>query len=82
VADGPLDLPYLKLKGKAMIEREFEPSFALRLAAKDAALVEEAAQRHHLDLPLVSTIRRRMEEGIPAHGDEDLSATFLTSAPA
>jgi 3-hydroxyisobutyrate dehydrogenase len=82
VEGGPLDLPYLRLKGRAMIERNFEPSFALRLAAKDASLVEEAAARHGLSLPLVTTIRQRMEEGIPAHGDEDMSATYLTSAPA
>ena len=28
--------PYAKLKGEAMIERSFEPSFPLALAAKDA----------------------------------------------
>jgi 3-hydroxyisobutyrate dehydrogenase len=81
VEAGPLDLPYLRLKGKAMMKRDFEPSFSLKLAAKDAALAEEAAGRHGLDLPLVRTVRERMEEGIPEHGDEDMSATFLTSAP-
>jgi 3-hydroxyisobutyrate dehydrogenase len=81
VEGGPLDLPYLQMKGQAIIERDFTPSFTLKLAAKDAALVEEAAARHDLQLPLVSAVRRRMEEGIPQHGDEDMSATFLTSAP-
>lgn len=81
VEGGPLDLPYLRLKGKAIMERNFEPSFALKLAAKDAGLVEEAAGRHGLELPVVAAIRRRMEEGIAEHGDEDMSATFLTSAP-
>lgn len=81
VAGGPLDLPYLQLKGKAMIAREFDPSFSLRLAVKDARLVEEAAARHGLDLPVVEAIRRRMEQGVDEHGDKDLSATFLTSAP-
>lgn len=82
VEGGPLDLPYLKLKGKAIMERNFEPSFTLKLAAKDASLVEEAAERHDLDLPVMTAIRRRMEQGIPEHGDDDMSATFLTSAPA
>jgi 3-hydroxyisobutyrate dehydrogenase len=81
VEGGPLDLPYLRLKGKAMMERDFAPSFTLKLAAKDAALVEEAARNHGLELPAVRAIRERMEEGIAAHGDEDMSATFLTSAP-
>lgn len=82
IEGGPLDLTYLRIKAKAIMERNFEPSFSLKLAAKDAALAEEAAQRHGLDLPLVRVIRERMEEGIPEHGDEDMSATFLTSAPA
>jgi 3-hydroxyisobutyrate dehydrogenase len=80
VEGGPLDLPYLQMKGKAMIERQFDPSFKLRLAAKDAALVEEAARRRDLDLPLVRTIRERLDQAAREHGDEDVSATFLLSA--
>lgn len=80
VAGGPLDLPYLQTKGKAMIERSFEPAFSLALAAKDAALVEDAAAEHGLDLPLVAAIRRRLDGAVPEHGDKDLSATFLASA--
>ncbi len=79
---GALDLPYLRMKGQSMIKREFAPSFRLALAAKDAALVEDSAERHHLDLPLMRAIRRRLEEGVPEHGEEDMSATFLTSAPS
>ncbi len=82
VEGGPLDMPYLQMKGQAMIGREFEPSFRLKLAAKDAALVEEAVEGHDLDLPLLSTIRRRLDQGISEHGDEDISATFLTSSAA
>jgi 3-hydroxyisobutyrate dehydrogenase len=79
---GALDLPYLRMKGKAIAERNFDPSFRLKLAAKDAALVEESAARHDLDLPLFSVIRERMDEGAKDHGDEDMSATYLTSAPS
>jgi 3-hydroxyisobutyrate dehydrogenase len=81
VSGGPLDLPYLQLKGRMMIEHNFEPSFRLALAAKDAALAEDAAARYGLDLPLIATIRRRLEAGAREHGDEDMSATFLTAAP-
>jgi 3-hydroxyisobutyrate dehydrogenase len=81
VKDGPLDLGYLQMKGKAMMARDFEPSFRLRLAAKDAGLVVDAIERHGLDLPMVSAIRRRLDEGVPEHGDKDMSATYLTSAP-
>ena len=77
---GPLDLPYLRMKGQAMMERDFTPSFRLKLAAKDAALTEEAVRRRHLDLPLIPVIRERLAEGAREHGDEDMSATYLTSA--
>ncbi len=78
---GPLDLPYLQMKGKAILSRDFEPSFRLALAAKDASLVQEAAERHDLDLPLVRTIRERLDAGVAEHGDQDMAATYLTSAP-
>jgi 3-hydroxyisobutyrate dehydrogenase len=76
-----LDLPYLRMKGKAMMERDFTPAFRLKLAAKDAALAEEAARRRQLDLPLIEVIRQRLAEGAREHGDEDMSATYLTSSP-
>lgn len=82
VKDGPLDLPYLQLKGKAMLEQSFAPSFKLALAAKDAALVEAAAKSHDLDLPVLEAIRRRMEQGAREHGEQDMSATYLTSLSA
>jgi 3-hydroxyisobutyrate dehydrogenase len=78
--DGPLDLPYLQMKGSMMIERKFDPSFKLSLAAKDAELAHKAAQAAGLDLPLVETIAGRLAAGSDDHGDEDLAATFLTSA--
>ncbi|HTZ86544.1 MAG TPA: NAD(P)-dependent oxidoreductase [Solirubrobacteraceae bacterium] len=78
---GPLDMPYLQLKGRAIIERDFEPTFALKHAGKDARLAEESAARCGLDLPALEAIAKRMQEAVPAHGDKDLSATFLTSAP-
>ena len=82
VAGGALDLPYLQMKGTAIMERNFEPSFRLALAAKDARLVEETARRHDLDLPLVTTIRERLDEGSREHGQLDMCATYLTSAPS
>jgi 3-hydroxyisobutyrate dehydrogenase len=81
IEKGPLDLPYLRLKAKAIAERDFTPSFRLRLAAKDAALVTDAAWQHGLTLPVVEAIARRMAQGAADHGDEDVSATYLTSAP-
>ena len=80
IEGGPLDLPYLRLKAKAITERNFDPSFRLGLAAKDAGLIEESARRHAIELPLFATIRRRLDEGAREHSDQDLSATYLTIA--
>ncbi len=82
IEGGALDLPYLRMKSKAIVERNFEPSFRLKLAAKDAALIEESAARHDLDLPLFRVVRERMAQGAERHGDEDMCATYLTSAPS
>ena len=46
-----------------MIERSFDPSFSLALAAKDAGLVAEAAAAAGLDLPLPRAIRDADGEG-------------------
>jgi 3-hydroxyisobutyrate dehydrogenase len=79
IAGGPLDAGYAQLKGRGMIEREFPPAFPLRHAAKDLRLIEAAADRHDLDVPLVAAIAERFAQGVEAgHGDLDMSATFLT----
>jgi 3-hydroxyisobutyrate dehydrogenase len=81
IAGGPIDTAYAQMKGKMMIERSFEPSFKLELAAKDARLVMEAAQRHELDLPMLDAIRSQLEEAAREHGEKDMSAAYLASAP-
>ena len=81
IDQGPLDMPYLRLKGEAMLERDFEPTFALKLASKDARLAVESAQRRGLDLPVLEAIDERMREAVPEHGERDLSVTYLSSAP-
>ena len=72
VAGGSLDLPYLQMKGKAIIERDFDPSFKLALATKDAQLVQESMDRRGLGLPLLQTIRERFEQGAAEHPDADM----------
>jgi 3-hydroxyisobutyrate dehydrogenase len=80
ISGGLMDTPYAHMKGKQMIERSFEPSFPLALAAKDAGLVADAALEAGLDLPLPALIRDQMGKAVEAgHGDEDLAATFLAS---
>ena len=81
VSGGPLDAPYLQMKGTAMIDRSFDPAFTLKLATKDAGLMLDSVRAHGLDLPLIATIHERFAQAVDAHGEQDLSATFLTSAP-
>ncbi|MEA2324209.1 MAG: NAD-binding of NADP-dependent 3-hydroxyisobutyrate dehydrogenase, partial [Solirubrobacteraceae bacterium] len=53
-----------------------------RLAAKDAALIQDAAARAGADLPIVEAIAERLAAGVDAgHGDEDMAATYRLSAP-
>jgi 3-hydroxyisobutyrate dehydrogenase len=82
IGGGPLDSPYFQMKSRAIIERSFDPKFSLKLAAKDARLMEEAMRRHDLDLPLVTAIAQRLAQGARQHPDKDMSASYLTSAPA
>jgi 3-hydroxyisobutyrate dehydrogenase len=79
---GALDLPYFRVKGKMMLDDEFPASFALAVAAKDARLVGEAAERHGADLPVARAIAERFAEATQAgHGDEDMAATYRLSRP-
>ncbi|MCW2969922.1 MAG: 3-hydroxyisobutyrate dehydrogenase [Solirubrobacterales bacterium] len=82
VEGGPLDLPYLRVKAKAIATGNFEPSFRLALAAKDASLIEEAAQARDLDLPLLATVNERLQKSAQEYGDEDVIAVYRTIAPA
>lgn len=80
ISGSPVDNPYAQMKGQMMIERSFEPSFKLELAAKDARLVLEAMERHDLELPMLEAIRAQLEQAAREHGDEDMAATYLASA--
>jgi len=78
----PTDAPYFRMKAKLMDDGEYPTSFSLRLAAKDAALMAEAASQAGVDAPMIRTVARRLAEGVDAgYGDEDMAATYRLSAP-
>lgn len=60
------------------------PVLGTKQPAAEGKLVVMASgpdgQRERLR-PVFDAVARRMQEAVPEHGDEDLSATFLTSAP-
>lgn len=79
----PTDALYFRMKSKLMDDGEYPVSFSLRLAAKDAALIAEAADAAGVDVPMIRTIAARLAEGVEAgHGEEDMAATYRLSAPA
>lgn len=75
IEGSPVDVAYAHLKGKAMLEREYDTSFPLRLAAKDARLVLEAAEG--IDLPLAEVVERRFRDAAEMGlADEDMAAVY------
>jgi 3-hydroxyisobutyrate dehydrogenase len=82
IADGPLDLPYARAKGAEMIAEEFPPSFALKLARKDADLALAVAQRVGLELRVAQAVAEKLEEALElGHGDDDLAAVYFAVKP-
>ena len=82
ISGGNMDMPYAHMKGEAILTGNFEPSFSLRLALKDAGLALEAAERAGLDLGLARVTGERMERAIElGHGDEDMAAAYFGTVP-
>jgi 3-hydroxyisobutyrate dehydrogenase len=77
IEDGPLDGPYMRMKGDAMLRAEFAPSFRLALATKDARLAVEAGRQAGAEIPVLEAIATQMEAVAAAHPDEDVAALFL-----
>jgi 3-hydroxyisobutyrate dehydrogenase-like beta-hydroxyacid dehydrogenase len=77
--------PHLKNKGKAMVERQFEPAFALKYMQKDFDLIMEAA--HDLKTPLfTSAVAHQVytAANVAGYGELDYAAVirFLQDAAA
>jgi 3-hydroxyisobutyrate dehydrogenase len=82
IEDGPLDSPYARAKGRAMIEEEFPPSFSLELARKDARLALAAARRAGVDLRVAQAVAEQLARAVElGHGDEDLAAVYFAVKP-
>jgi 3-hydroxyisobutyrate dehydrogenase len=78
ISGGGMDMQYAHLKGEAILNEDFPPSFPLRHARKDVALILEAAGG--LELPLVRTTLRQFDRALElGHGDEDMSAVYYAS---
>ena len=81
VRDSPIDTPYLHMKGEAILDRDLEPSFKLRHAAKDARLVLDAAGRAGIEPRSIRAARDAFLRAIVlGHGDDDMAATYFATA--
>jgi 3-hydroxyisobutyrate dehydrogenase len=77
IGGGPTDSPYAHVKGTAMTERNFAPSFTTSGAAKDTALILAAARSAGVDLALVAAAHAHFAKAVDlGHGDEDMAATY------
>jgi 3-hydroxyisobutyrate dehydrogenase len=75
IEGGPMDADYAQLKGGMMIERDYETSFPLEWATKDARLVLEAVDGD--ELLVTEAIRGRFEAAIEMGlGEKDMSAVY------
>ena len=82
IKGGGSDTPYAQLKGNAIIERSFSPSFALSGAHKDAGLVLELAAEAGVEMAVTEAVRRHMALAVEmGHGDEDMAATYYAHTP-
>jgi 3-hydroxyisobutyrate dehydrogenase len=79
VRGGAMDAPYVQLKGSSMLAGDFSPSFGLAGAAKDASLILDAARASGADVEFIEVVQKHFARAMGAgHGDDDLSATYLT----
>jgi 3-hydroxyisobutyrate dehydrogenase len=81
IAGGGMDMPYAHLKTEAILSGKLdEPSFTLRLAAKDVELILDAASSAGVDLALARASLARMSRAIElGHGNEDMAATYYAT---
>lgn len=79
VKGGPLDAPYVQVKGAAMLSGQLEAQFSLWGAAKDARLIQEAGRAAGVELAVIEAARRHYERALAdGHGDQDMAATYLS----
>jgi 3-hydroxyisobutyrate dehydrogenase len=77
IEEGPLEAPYMRIKGEAMLKGDYTPSFRLALATKDARLAVEAGEAAGAEIPAIEAIAAQMAAVAADHPDDDLAVLFL-----
>jgi 3-hydroxyisobutyrate dehydrogenase len=77
VSGGPLDLPYLHVKGQAMLDDAYPPAFSVRNALKDARLVGDAAGAAGVRNGIAAVAAEHLDRAVQAgHGEDDMAALY------
>jgi 3-hydroxyisobutyrate dehydrogenase len=81
IADGPLDMGYLRAKAALVLEDRLTPAeFAVGTAAKDARLIAEAGRANGARLDVAQATAERLQRAAElGHGDEDMAAAYFAS---
>ena len=75
VSGQAIDAPYVQLKGKAMIDGDYTPSFELDGVIKDVDLVLAAMGEAGTDTTLATALRDRLSASSgDGHGEQDMAA--------
>lgn len=77
VSAGPLESPYLRHKGQAMVANDFTPSFTVDAGAKDAELILAATRDAGVDAVLVEVVRNQQHQVAgDGYGDQDMAVVY------
>ncbi|WP_432174221.1 NAD(P)-dependent oxidoreductase [Streptomyces sp. Tue6028] len=81
IADGPLDMVYLRAKADLVLEdRLTPPSFAVATAEKDARLIVRAGEHSGVRLDVAAAAAERFgRAAAQGHADEDMAAAYFAS---
>jgi 3-hydroxyisobutyrate dehydrogenase len=75
VSGQAVDSPYVQLKGKAMLDGDFTPSFELDGVVKDTNLIRDAMAEAGTDTTLADAVADRLAAASSAgHGEKDMAA--------
>ena len=75
IEGGPVDTPYAHLKGGAMMQRDWTPSFGVDGLRKDLTLMIEAAAGAGVATELLETVRAQFDRvAADGHADDDIAA--------
>jgi 3-hydroxyisobutyrate dehydrogenase len=82
VKGGPVDSPYLHVKGQAMIAGQFPPAFTVDGVVKDAELICAALRETGTDTALMDAVAQQFRKAAEnGHGGADMAAVLHAFRP-